>query len=137
MKPHTCAALPRIAVFASQVKRIIRQHRLPSSSHRTRRCRGGRFPAISVATTGRDRTSLIFTVADTPGALFGLLKPFAERGINLTKIESRPEKTEAWKYVFFVDIEGHVDDEPVRQTLEEARRYTQRLKVLGSYPRVD
>ena len=87
--------------------------------------------------TGRDRTSLILTVSDTPGALFSLLKPFAERGINLTKIESRPEKTEAWKYVFFVDIEGHVDDEPIRQTLEEARRYTQRLKVLGSYPRVD
>jgi len=87
--------------------------------------------------TGRDRTSLIFTVSDTPGALFRFLQPFADRGINLTKIESRPMKTEAWKYVFFVDIEGHADDEPVRQTLEEAKAYTQRLKVLGSYPRVD
>ena len=87
--------------------------------------------------TGRDRTSLIITVDDKPGALFRVLEPFSAHGINLTKIESRPMKTEAWKYVFFVDIDGHTSDEHVAGTLEQVRRNSQMLKVLGSYPRVD
>ncbi|MBW2090524.1 MAG: prephenate dehydratase [Deltaproteobacteria bacterium] len=87
--------------------------------------------------TGRDKTSIILAVEDKPGALFHLLEPFALSNLNLTKIESRPMKHEAWKYVFFIDVEGHMEDGPVRRTIEAARNWCQWLKVLGSYPRVD
>ncbi|MBW2053133.1 MAG: prephenate dehydratase [Deltaproteobacteria bacterium] len=87
--------------------------------------------------SGRDKTSIILAIEDKPGALFHLLEPFNLSNINLTKIESRPMKHEAWKYVFFIDVEGHIDDGPVHRTVESARNWCQWLKVLGSYPRVD
>lgn len=87
--------------------------------------------------TGRDKTSLILSVKDEPGALFNLLKPLANGAINMTKIESRPMKDQAWRYVFFIDIEGHLDDAEVQATLEETKNRSQWLKILGSYPRVD
>ena len=84
--------------------------------------------------TGRDKTSVMFSVKDRTGALYDLLRPFAMRGINLTKIESRPSRRKAWEYLFFVDVEGHVADERVKQTLEEVKRQCLFLKILGSYP---
>lgn len=83
--------------------------------------------------TGNDKTSVVFTIKDAPGALYSMLKPFAERGINLTKIESRPIKTKAWEYVFFVDLDGHITDEPVKQAISELEKSCSFLKVLGSY----
>jgi chorismate mutase/prephenate dehydratase len=85
--------------------------------------------------TGRDKTSVMVSVKDRVGALYDMLKPFSEYGLNLTKIESRPSRRKAWEYLFYIDVEGHVDDRPVKQALEALRPQCQVLKVLGSYPR--
>lgn len=85
--------------------------------------------------TGADKTSVMFAIKDSPGALYSMLKPFASRGINLTKIESRPLKTKAWEYVFFVDLDGHVTDGPVKEAVAELEKSCSFLKVLGSYAR--
>ncbi len=82
----------------------------------------------------RNKTSLMFALKDKPGALHDALVPFKRHRINLTKIESRPTKKRAWEYVFFVDIEGHESDKPVKRALNTLRRCTARLLVLGSYP---
>lgn len=95
-----------------------------------------RFLVISkneAARTGNDKTSIVFAIKDAPGALYTMLKPFAERGINLTRIESRPIKTKAWEYVFFVDLDGHTADEPVRVAISELEKTCSFLKVLGSF----
>ena len=83
--------------------------------------------------TGHDKTSVVFAIKDAPGALYSMLKPFAERGINLTKIESRPIKTKAWEYLFFVDLDGHITETPVKEALDELEKSCSFLKVLGSY----
>jgi len=84
--------------------------------------------------TGNDKTSLMFSVKDRPGALFNLLKPFATQGINLTKIESRPTRRKAWEYVFFVDLQGHINDALVQAALKEIEPHCVFVRVLGSYP---
>ena len=85
--------------------------------------------------TGRDRTVLALATHDAPGALYRALHPFAERDINLTRLESRPVRGQAWKFVFFVELDGHVTDRPVLTALEELRSTTRFVKILGSYPR--
>lgn len=85
--------------------------------------------------SGKDKTSIMFSVKDEPGILYRMLEPFSQRGINLSKIESRPMKKKAWEYIFFLDMEGHVDDADVKAAVQELRGYCQFLKVLGSYPR--
>ncbi|EDP75953.1 prephenate dehydratase [Hydrogenivirga sp. 128-5-R1-1] len=85
--------------------------------------------------TGKGKTSLIFAVRDEPGALYRALEAFYEEGVNLTKIESRPSRRRAWDYVFFVDLEGHREDERVRRVLKKLGERTQMVKILGSYPR--
>ncbi|MFO7318645.1 MAG: prephenate dehydratase [Clostridia bacterium] len=88
--------------------------------------------------TGRDKTSVVFAFGvDRPGILCRSLMPFAERGVNLIKLESRPAKRSLGDYIFFVDMEGHLEDEPVRAALAETRRECAFFKVLGAYPRVD
>jgi prephenate dehydratase len=88
--------------------------------------------------TGRDRTSLVFAFhADRPGSLAAALQPFAGRGINLTKIESRPTKAALGAYWFLIDCEGHEDDVPVADAIAEVRAITVGMRVLGSYPRAD
>lgn len=89
----------------------------------------------SPAPTGEDKTSLFFSISDRPGALYEVLKTFAERKINLTKIESRPAKSEPWRYLFFLDCEGHVEDPILKECLEEVKRHCLHLEWLGSYPR--
>ncbi|MGH7409553.1 MAG: prephenate dehydratase [Candidatus Methylomirabilis sp.] len=84
--------------------------------------------------TGRDKTSVMLSVKDKVGALYELLRPFASHGLNLTKIESRPSRRKAWEYLFFVDIEGHVEEDRVRKALEEIKSRCLFLKILGSYP---
>lgn len=91
----------------------------------------GREPAPR---SGRDKTSVIFTLTHTPGALYRAIGSFAQRGINLTKIESRPTRARPWQYNFYVDFEGHIDDEATRGALSELASKTLFLKVLGSYP---
>jgi chorismate mutase/prephenate dehydratase len=84
---------------------------------------------------GEDRTSLMFSVKDEPGILYRMLEPFAKRGLNLSKIESRPNKTKAWEYIFFLDLAGHVSDPAVAEAVEELKGFCQFVKVLGSYPK--
>jgi len=84
--------------------------------------------------TGKDKTSLLFTVRHKAGALYGALNAFSASGINMSKIESRPSKGRAWEYMFFVDIEGHVGDEEVAAAIDELREHCSTLTVLGSYP---
>ena len=85
--------------------------------------------------TGKDRTSLMFSIKDRPGALYRMLKPFASNKINLTKIESRPSRKKAWDYIFFVDLDGHLTDTRIKKALKELERECRYLKILGSYPR--
>lgn len=83
--------------------------------------------------SGNDLTALVMSVHDSPGALHEVLKHFAERGINLTKIQSRPTSGEAWQYLFFVEVVGHATDRTIVAALEDVRRLTKFFKVLGSY----
>lgn len=85
--------------------------------------------------TGNDKTSVLFSVKDEPGILFRMLEPFAKRGINLSKIESRPYKSKAWEYIFFLDLFGHASDPGIALALDELKACCQFLKILGSYPR--
>lgn len=85
--------------------------------------------------TGSDKTSVMFAIKDTPGALYKILKPFAERGINLTKIESRPQKGKAWEYIFFADMDGHASASKVSDALKELEAQCSFMKILGSYPK--
>lgn len=87
--------------------------------------------------TSNDKTSFIFSVHNEAGALYRALEPFYRNGINMTKIESRPSKKEAWEYVFFADIEGHIEDEKIKSTLEELKKNTPYFKILGSYPKAE
>lgn len=87
--------------------------------------------------TGRDRTSLMFCIADRPGALHGAIAPFRKNRINMTKIESRPSKRKAWQYYFFVDCDGHASDPKVAKAIDDLSRHCVFVKVLGSYPNND
>ncbi|HZW36608.1 MAG TPA: prephenate dehydratase domain-containing protein, partial [Candidatus Deferrimicrobiaceae bacterium] len=90
---------------------------------------------IAPEVTGNDKTSILFAARDEVGALHLMLEPFAKYKVNLTKIESRPAKTKAWEYLFFLDMEGHISAEPVAKAVDELRTRAQFLKILGSYPR--
>jgi len=96
-----------------------------------------RFLVISsdeVRPTGKDKTSIMFSVKDKVGALYSMLYPFKKNAINLTKIESRPSKKKAWDYYFFVDMKGHYKDNKVARALKELEKQSTYLKILGSYP---
>lgn len=87
------------------------------------------------APTGDDKTTIMVSAEHRPGGLFEVLEPFARSSINLAKIESRPLREHPFEYTFFVDLEGHRDDEAVARALEEVDSRSAFLKVLGSYPR--
>ncbi|MFO8026658.1 MAG: prephenate dehydratase [Opitutales bacterium] len=86
---------------------------------------------------GRDKTSLVISLKDEPGALEKTLRPFGSRGINLSKIESRPSRKKAWDYLFFIDFIGHYEDAIVQEALKELGEHCQFVKWLGSYPNVE
>ena len=85
--------------------------------------------------TGRDKTSIMFSIKDKVGALYTMLAPFAESGINLNRLDARPSGRQVWDYVFFLDMEGHIEDRKVAQAIEQLRKDCMFLKVLGSYPK--
>lgn len=92
---------------------------------------------IDVPETGKDRTSIMFSIKDKVGALHEMLLPFKKYKINLTKIESRPSKKRAWDYYFFVDLEGHRLNPRVERALAALESKCKFLKILGSYPTGD
>lgn len=97
-----------------------------------------RFLVIGTAEpqpTRRDKTSIMFSIKDRPGALFDVLLPFKKARLNLTKIESRPTRQKAWEYIFFVDFLGHRAELRVQKALKDLERSCVFLKILGSYPR--
>ncbi|MFH1061202.1 MAG: prephenate dehydratase [Pseudomonadota bacterium] len=91
----------------------------------------------SCPATGADKTSILYLAAHQPGSLYGSLAHFAERGINMTRIESRPAKNRPWEYAFFLDCEGHQDEEPLRAALAALTSEVPQVRVLGSYPAGD
>jgi chorismate mutase/prephenate dehydratase len=97
----------------------------------------GRKPAGTVG-GGKDMTSFLISLGDEAsshsGSLLKMLMPFGKRGINLSKIESRPSKKRPWDYYFFIDVTGHYEDPPMKQALGELKKFCPLVKWLGSYP---
>jgi len=87
--------------------------------------------------TGNDKTSILFSVKHKAGALAEALTLIADQGLNLTNIQLRPSGMKEWEYIFFVDMEGHIDDEPIKKGMEQLEKESILVKFLGSYPRAD
>lgn len=88
-----------------------------------------------VPPSGNDKTSLLVSTRNRPGALYRLLQPLAEQGVSMTRIESRPSRQGMWDYVFFVDVDGHRDEPRLAEALAQLRDEAALFKVLGSYPK--
>ncbi|MCY4282972.1 MAG: prephenate dehydratase [Gammaproteobacteria bacterium] len=86
------------------------------------------------APSGSDKTSVLFAMPSAPGSLVAMLACFADHGVNMTRIESRPSRQGIWEYVFFVDLVGHAQDTQVKQALSELSAKAAMMKLLGSYP---
>ncbi|SFN76191.1 chorismate mutase [Formivibrio citricus] len=84
--------------------------------------------------SGRDKTSLVISAPNKPGALHSVVEPLARHGVSMTKFESRPSRTGLWEYLFFVDVEGHASEPALQAALQELRDVAAFVKVLGSYP---
>lgn len=84
--------------------------------------------------SGHDRTSLLVSVQDQPGALYKVLEPLARHGVSMNRIESRPAHGRLWEYAFFIDVEGHADETPLKDALAEMKASGQRVQLLGAYP---
>ena len=90
---------------------------------------------IPTKSTGNDKTSIVFSAGDVAGSLYKALKEFADGDINLTKLESRLTRKKAWEYNFYLDFEGHIDDENCKKAIEELVNLGSTVKILGSYPK--
>jgi chorismate mutase/prephenate dehydratase len=89
---------------------------------------------LDPAPTGKDRTSLVVSAENKPGAVHALLTPLAQHRVSMTRIESRPARSRLWEYMFFIDVEGHQQDKGVSAALAELKARAPYLKILGSYP---
>ena len=85
--------------------------------------------------TENDKTTIAFIVEHQPGTLVNALSEFSSRGVNLSKIESRPRVGKPWEYIFFVELDGHITDGPLASAVEGLEEYTIYIKHLGSYPK--
>ncbi|MCK5013035.1 MAG: prephenate dehydratase [Candidatus Omnitrophica bacterium] len=131
LKEKSTAAIASIEAAKIYNIRVLKRN-IQDIAHNTTR-----FLVIStqdVPPTGKDRTSIIFSIKDKMGALHAMLTPFYKNKISLTKIESRPSKKKAWDYYFFVDFEGHRQDKNVKKALEQLEGMCKYLKIVGSYP---
>jgi len=88
-----------------------------------------------LAPSGDDKTSLLLAGDEGPGALYSLLSPLARHSLNMSRIESRPSSVASWAYVFFIDVEGHAETEPLKTALTEMQNTNSLTRVLGSYPK--
>lgn len=130
-KPSSACIGNRVLADLYDLK-VIKTHIEDSSSNMTR------FLVISKEDsnkTGRDKSSLLFSVKDKVGVLHDVLNIFKKNKINLTKIESRPSKQKPWQYCFFVDIQGHRNEAKVKKALASLQKETVFLKIMGSYPK--
>ncbi|PHY09874.1 MAG: prephenate dehydratase [Nitrosarchaeum sp.] len=112
---------------------VISEHIANNSNNYTR------FLILSKNTkeeTGKDKTSVIFSIKHEPGSLHRIIEKFHNYNVNLTKIESRPTKTNTWEYNFYVDFEGHAKNSRIVEMLEKIKSETLFMKILGSYPSV-
>ena len=129
---HAAAIVPEPSGLAAGLS-LLRENVGDMPDLKLRYCVASQRPA---SRSGSDVTCLLFSVDDSAGALFDVLKHFAERGINVKKLHSRPVPRETWSYVFYVEIGGHVTERQVVTALEAVKRSTKYLKVLGSFPLV-
>lgn len=84
--------------------------------------------------SGKDQTSVVMAVPNKAGAVYSLIAPFMQFGVSMTRFESRPARTGTWEYYFYIDVEGHQQDEPVARSLNELKNSAAFFKILGSYP---
>jgi len=131
VEDHGAAAIASETFGAQLGLEVARRNVLDAGGERVRYAVAGARPS---SRTGDDVTSLVFSVQDAPGSLLDVLKVFAERGINLSNIQSHPVEAQAWQYLFYVDMAGHFTDRPLVMAFEEMKRITRFFKVLGSYP---
>ncbi len=89
----------------------------------------------AVPSSGDDKTSLLISIMNKPGVLHAMLQHIAKQGVSMTRIESRPSRQGMWEYVFYIDVEGHLDDGPVAAALAALEKEAFGVKVLGSYPK--
>jgi chorismate mutase/prephenate dehydratase len=89
---------------------------------------------LQTAPSGSDQTSLVLSVPNKAGAVYSMLAPLAKHGVSMTRFESRPARTGTWEYYFYVDVEGHAQDDKVAKALAELKDNAAFFKVLGSYP---
>jgi len=145
-EPSTAAAAKRVtedpsaAAVASELAAIEYNLKFVEKGIEDNKNNFTRFLVIATdypGKTGNDKTSIMFSIKDRPGALYLILRPFAKHKINLTKIESRPSRRKAWEYIFFVDMEGHIEDKKIKKALNDVKKECLYLKVLGSYPSAD
>ena len=87
-----------------------------------------------VPPSGEDKTSLVVSVHNKPGALHDILEPFHRLGVDMTRLQSRPSRSSIWNYVFFIDIKGHKEEQHIKTALAEITARTAELKILGSLP---
>jgi chorismate mutase / prephenate dehydratase len=125
------AAIASESAAAIYGLRVIASHIEDEPNNTTRFWVLGRQP---VRPSGRDQTSLVMAATNRPGAVHGLLEPFATHGVSMSRFESRPARTGLWEYLFFVDLVGHETAPAVALALAELRTKAPMLKVLGSYP---
>lgn len=110
---------------------VVKAHIQDDPHNRTRFAIVGR---MQPAPSGKDQTSLVLAVPNKAGAVYNLLAPLAQHGVSMTRFESRPARVGTWEYYFYVDVEGHQQDEKVAKALAELKRNAAFFKVLGSYP---
>jgi len=125
------------AVASKRVAQIYEMHVL-AENIQTIKDNYTKFFAISkkkAKQAAKNKTSIIFATKNIPGALYNCLGAFSTRGINLTKLESRPSKDKPWEYIFYVDFEGHLEDSTCSQALADLKDKTHFIKILGSYPK--
>ncbi len=131
LNKKNCACIASSAASAIHNMPIISENIANNQNNHTR------FLILSKknsAETGNDKTSIIFSIKHEPGSLHRIIEKFHKNSVNLTKIESRPTKTNTWEYNFYVDFEGHEKNSQISEMLDKIKQETLFMKVLGSYP---
>jgi chorismate mutase / prephenate dehydratase len=128
---------PAVAAVASEMAghkyrlQVVSAHIQDDPQNRTRFAVIGR---LQTTPSGKDQTSLALSVQNKAGAVYRMLEPLAKHGVSMTRFESRPARTGSWEYNFFIDVEGHAQDEKVARALVELKEHAAFFKLLGSYP---